>query len=116
LKCWREEKNQPSFVEGNQGIVISADRLILRQAFVNVIDNAVKYSPCRPPLLYLSRPAAGEAIVEVKDDGPGIAPEPRRGFSTGFTAWISHDHGRLGRRLGLVIVKWASRPMVAALN
>src|SRR5438876_5408220 len=75
LEVLAEEKNQTLAVEGDPELVISADRLILRQAFVNVIDNAVKYSPLRATIMVIVASAGGEAIVDVKDDGPGIASE-----------------------------------------
>ena len=108
LEVLAEEKNQTLVVEGNPGIVISADRLILRQAFVNVIDNAVKYSPSRATVTVRVATAAGEAIVEVKDDGPGIAPEHQaRVFDRFYRVDKSRSREAGGAGLGLSIVKWA---------
>src|SRR5439155_730457 len=53
LEVLAEEKNQTLAVEGDPELVISADRLILRQAFVNIIDNAVKYSPLRATIMVI---------------------------------------------------------------
>src|SRR5450759_246637 len=39
-----EEKGQHLTLEGDTRVMVYADRVILRQAIVNVIDNAVKYS------------------------------------------------------------------------
>src|SRR5258708_3584858 len=45
LESLAEEKQQTVVVEGNPNLDVWADRLILRQAVINLLDNAVKYSP-----------------------------------------------------------------------
>jgi two-component system sensor histidine kinase ChvG len=52
-------------------VVASADRL--RQAFGNVVDNALSFSPSRVTITLAA--SAAEAIVTVDDEGPGIPPE-----------------------------------------
>ena len=72
---------------------------------VNLIDNAVKYSPAagRP---VEARAELGEVLILVRDQGPGIAPEhlPRL-----FERFYRMDAGRSrkvgGTGLGLAIVK-----------
>jgi len=108
LEVLAEEKNQTLAVEGDPELVISADRLILRQAFVNLIDNAVKYSPLRATVRVLVASVGGEAIVDVKDDGPGIAPEHQaRVFDRFYRVDKSRSREAGGAGLGLAIVKWA---------
>jgi signal transduction histidine kinase len=47
----------------------------VKQVLGNLLSNALKYSaPERPVALRLRR-AAGEAIIEVRDEGPGIPPD-----------------------------------------
>jgi len=108
LEVLAEEKNQTLAVEGDPELVISADRLILRQAFVNIIDNAVKYSPLRATIMVIVASACGEAIVDVKDDGPGIASEHQaRIFDRFYRVDKSRSREAGGAGLGLSIVKWA---------
>src|SRR5438874_1794277 len=73
-----EEKQQRISVEGVPTLIVSGDRLILRQALINLIDNAIKYSPAEAEILV--RVAAGkdnQLIVEVVDQGPGVPQEHR---------------------------------------
>src|SRR5260370_9689090 len=46
-----EEKRQRILVEGEPALTVSGDRLILRQALVNLIDNAIKYSPTKAEII-----------------------------------------------------------------
>jgi two-component system phosphate regulon sensor histidine kinase PhoR len=79
---------------------------LLLQAVVNLLDNAVKYSPAARPVQVEARLELGEVLVLVRDQGPGIAPEhlPRL-----FERFYRVDPGRSrkvgGTGLGLAIVK-----------
>jgi two-component system phosphate regulon sensor histidine kinase PhoR len=79
---------------------------LLEQAVVNLIDNAVKYSPAARPVQVEAREELGEVWILVRDQGPGIAPEhlPRL-----FERFYRVDPGRSrkvgGTGLGLAIVK-----------
>jgi two-component system phosphate regulon sensor histidine kinase PhoR len=79
---------------------------LLEQAVVNLIDNAVKYSPAGRPVQVEARLETGEAVIQVRDQGPGIAPEH---FSRLFERFYRVDAGRSrkvgGTGLGLAIVK-----------
>ena len=79
---------------------------LLLQAVVNLIDNAVKYSPAGLLVEVEARFELGEVLILVRDQGPGIAPEhlPRL-----FERFYRVDPGRSrkvgGTGLGLAIVK-----------
>ncbi len=53
-----------------------ADRL--RQVFLNLIDNAVKYSPAGEPVHVSVAQSNGAVLVSVRDQGPGIDPGDQR--------------------------------------
>jgi len=109
LEALAEEKGQHLVVEGGGGTVVYGDRLILRQALVNLIDNAVKHSPVggRISIRVESR-LGNEAVVEVQDSGPGIDPEHQ---SKVFDRFYRIDKARSrdagGAGLGLSIARWA---------
>jgi two-component system phosphate regulon sensor histidine kinase PhoR len=85
--------------------ILRADRFKLEQVFINLLDNAVKYTDKGEVELALSR-EDGKSIIKVRDTGQGIAPEhlPRL-----FERFYVVDKGRSrqlgGTGLGLSIVK-----------
>jgi len=103
-----EEKGQHLTLEGDTRVMVYADRVILRQAIVNIIDNALKYSPLGGAISVRVSQCGSEATVEVTDSGPGIAREHRAHI---FERFYRVDKGRSresgGAGLGLAIVKWA---------
>ncbi|MBM3330506.1 HAMP domain-containing protein [candidate division WOR-3 bacterium] len=87
------------------GVPLRADRFKLEQVFINLLDNAVKYTDKGEVELAISR-EDGKIVIEVRDTGPGIAAEhlPRL-----FERFYVVDKGRSrrlgGTGLGLSIVK-----------
>lgn len=108
LEVLAEEKDQTVRVEGDASVSVRGDRLILRQALVNLIDNAVKYSPRDGNISVRVSAADGEARVEVQDSGSGIAPEHRsKVFERFYRADKSRSREAGGTGLGLSIAEWA---------
>src|SRR5262249_52836766 len=71
-----EEKGQRLVLTGDADAVVIGDPVFLRQALVNVVHNAVKYSPVGGAIrVNVRRNDDGQVIVEVTDSGPGIARE-----------------------------------------
>jgi signal transduction histidine kinase len=103
-----EEKEQALTVEASEPVLVDADRLVLRQALVNVVDNAIKYSPLgsRIRVVVTGDPATGR--VDVIDRGPGIAAAHRERI---FERFYRVDKGRSreqgGAGLGLSLAHWA---------
>lgn len=104
-----EEKQQQIDIAGDANLLVSVDRLILRQALVNLLDNAIKYSP--PESRILVRVQSGgdqQVFLEVIDQGPGI---PREHQSHIFDRFYRVDKARTrewgGAGLGLSITRWA---------
>lgn len=54
------------------GPLVSADALRIERALMNVLQNALKYSPADAPVELEVRQIAGEAVVAVIDHGAGI--------------------------------------------
>lgn len=85
------------------GVVLRGDPHALRTLVDNLIDNALSHaaSPVRIDVGLRAEPDA--AVLEVSDDGPGIAPEHRLSVMERFVR-LSPGDGR-GSGLGLSIVR-----------
>jgi heavy metal sensor kinase len=104
-----EEKSLQLSVEGDENTAIQGDRLFLRQALVNMLHNAVKYSPVGGVISVRVRQKDGlPLVIEIQDQGPGIPVEDR---SKIFDRFYRVDKARWresgGAGLGLSIAKWA---------
>ncbi|MEM1212826.1 MAG: ATP-binding protein [Planctomycetota bacterium] len=92
------------------GALINA--MLLEQALVNLIDNAVKYSPPETRVRVRVDRRAEEVVVSVVDQGRGIEP---RQLARVFERFYRTDRARSrelgGTGLGLSIVKHAAETM-----
>ncbi|HEX8285281.1 MAG TPA: PAS domain S-box protein [Pyrinomonadaceae bacterium] len=85
---------------------VSGDRTRLIQVFWNLLHNAVKFSPEGGRVRVRVHALEGRALVEVEDDGDGIAPEFLPHVFERFRQadmGTTRQHGGLG--LGLALVK-----------
>jgi two-component system sensor histidine kinase KdpD len=55
--------------------VISVDAVLIGQALVNLLDNAVKFSPPGTPILIHASQKESELLLSVQDEGSGVAAE-----------------------------------------
>ncbi len=87
-------------------VTVLGDRLRLRQILVNLLDNAIKYTPEQGSVEVIVRAEAGKALLGVSDNGIGIAPEELPFI---FDRFYRTDKARTratgGTGLGLSIVK-----------
>src|SRR5262249_1306834 len=51
---------------------LPVDGVLVEQVLVNLIENALKYTPPGSPLEIAARPAGSDVLVEVADEGPGL--------------------------------------------
>jgi heavy metal sensor kinase len=109
LSVLAEEKGQTLRVEADGAVWTEIDPAVLRQALINLVDNAVKHTPKGGTIrVIVNAPSLEESLVEVIDQGPGIPLEHR---SSVFERFMRVDLGRSkdagGAGLGLSIAKWA---------
>ncbi|HUB53274.1 MAG TPA: ATP-binding protein [Terracidiphilus sp.] len=109
-----EEKNQAISVKGDSQINIWADYALVRMAVVNLLDNAVKYSPPGSAIwlsFHVDNGAArttGFVDLDIEDEGPGIPENAReRIFDRFFRLDEARTQDAGGAGLGLPIAKWA---------
>ncbi len=104
-----EEKRQQIDIAGDANFLVSVDRLILRQAIVNLLDNAIKYSPQGSQILVRVQSGGDKQVfLDVIDQGPGIPNEHQPHV---FDRFYRVDQARTrqwgGAGLGLSITRWA---------
>jgi heavy metal sensor kinase len=104
-----EEKKQRIEIDGDSDVFVSADSVILGRAIVNLLDNAIKYSPENTRVLVrVYRSASGRASLDITDEGPGIPSEYQPYV---FDRFYRVDQARTrewgGAGLGLAITQWA---------
>jgi len=103
-----EERNQKLTLDTAAAVVVPADRLVLREAVTNVLDNAIKYSPAGSTISIQVGRLGEEALLTIADEGPGIPPEHReRIFHRFFRVDEARSRDGGGAGLGLAIAKWA---------
>ena len=84
--------------------LVRADRERLRQVLTNLVDNAVKYSPAGADVDVHAFAEDGRIRVEVRDRGPGVAPEHQSLIFEKFGR-VAGEHTKPGTGLGLFIAR-----------
>jgi len=108
-KVLAESKKIKVSLECSQPIRINGDTIRLKQLFLNLIDNALKYTPPRGQVMLTFLKEDGDAVVTVKDNGVGI---PRKDQIKIFDRFYRVDRSEDnlndagGSGLGLSIAKW----------
>jgi len=89
-------------------LMIPVDALLFESALLNVLENAVRYTPPGSPIDVVARTDEGTVIVEVADRGPGIPPGlEKRVFEPFFR--VADAAGTAGTGLGLAVVQAVMR-------
>ena len=85
---------------------IQADPDRIRQVLVNLLANALQYTPQGGQVQVTAVPLGGQVVICVRDTGPGIPPEELpRIFDRFYRADKSRSRGTGGSGLGLAIVR-----------
>ena len=91
------------------GLTVPADAERLHQVVANLLHNAVRHSPDDGLVTLTARAEGPWVVLDVVDEGPGIAPADRRRVFERFThgGRPATDRASGGTGLGLAIVRWA---------
>ncbi|WP_182113076.1 MULTISPECIES: cell wall metabolism sensor histidine kinase WalK [unclassified Actinotalea] len=103
----RPVRLEPLVPGGSMGdLVVLGDEDRLRQVLANLVGNTVEHTPPGTPVeIALGTPAPGRAVVEVRDHGPGIAPEhAARVFERFYRVDPARGRDAGGAGLGMAIV------------
>jgi len=109
LEVLIEDKSLRVELVEEEEVCALADRLYLRQAVVNVLHNAVKFTPVGGAISARVYREANWAVLAIRDSGPGIPPQHA---SRVFERFYRVDEARSGEKaagLGLSIAQWAVR-------
>jgi heavy metal sensor kinase len=105
LAVLAEEKGQSLVVTHHDGASVHADPFVLRQAVLNLVDNAIKFTPAGGRIDIRTSDSAREVIIDVSDTGGGIPPDAAAHI---FDRFYRVDDGEThGAGLGLSIAKGA---------
>jgi signal transduction histidine kinase len=106
-----EEKDQSLAIECLGLPLALGDRCMLRQALINIVDNAIKFTPVGGGIRIRVLDSPSGAMLDVSDTGPGVPAELRARI---FDRHLSGSQGgglssgkRCGTGLGLSIAKGA---------
>ena len=97
-------KKQINFDIDMEEVMITANEPLLKQVWMNLLDNAVKFSPAKGSITITLRSNNGNAVFTVKDQGEGIDDKTIKFI---FDKFYQGDtsHNIEGNGLGLPLVK-----------
>jgi signal transduction histidine kinase len=84
------------------------DRMVLRQALLNLANNAIKFTPVGGRITVRVEESSSGVTIDMSDTGPGI-PEALQAqvFERFYRVKRMSASEREGKELGLSIAKWA---------
>ena len=108
-----QPKRSIGLTEPDSPILVNADPFRTQQVIVNLLSNALKYSPRDAPVDVTVIAVGGEGVVAVRDRGPGIPLDDQgRVFDRFYRAENGSDRRMGGTGLGLFI----ARQLVEAMS
>jgi signal transduction histidine kinase len=96
---------------GSEDLPFRGDEALLRRLFVNLLDNAIKYTPPGGDVTLSAERQNGDYLVTVSDTGPGIPADAQPYI---FDRFYRSDRDRRasatsGAGLGLAIAAWVAQ-------
>ena len=108
LRVLADEKRQELTLRAPIRVNVTGDAALLRHALMNLIHNAIKYTPNGGTISVELKAMDDQAIIEVRDTGPGIPAAHRdRIFDRFYRVDTSRSRDEGGVGLGLAIARWA---------
>ena len=104
---------------GSDELPTRGDEALLRRLLLNLLDNAIKYTPVGGSVTVTARAENGNYVVDVTDTGTGVPVEAReRVFDRFYRAQRAREAGELmsGAGLGLAIARWVAQAHAGTLT
>src|SRR5262249_34664513 len=108
LRVLADEKQQQLTLRAPIRVHATGDAALIRHALMNLIHNAIKYTPNRGMITVGVNATGGRPMIEIRDTGPGIPAAHRdRIFDRFYRVDTSRSREEGGVGLGLAITRWA---------
>ena len=111
VRSLAEQKRVSLAFTGTEDLPFKGDEALLRRLFVNLLDNAIKYTPSGGDVTLSAERKNGAYLVTVADSGPGIPPDAQPHI---FDRFYRSERDRRasatsGAGLGLAIAAWVAQ-------
>ncbi|MBD2839881.1 HAMP domain-containing histidine kinase [Pseudomonas sp. JM0905a] len=115
LVCDYQDSGQAVSLNGSSGLLLETRPHALRRVLSNLIDNALKFGGSAR--LEVRRDVQGKVLVQVLDEGPGIAEEElQEVFKPFYRVESSRNRSTGGTGLGLAIAQQLSQVLGGRLT
>jgi PAS domain S-box-containing protein len=105
LRPLAEKKGQTLSSDTDRGLAIHADATRFKQVLMNLVGNAIKFTPEGGRIEITAQPENKEVQVKVRDNGPGIPAEEQKRIFDAFYRLRKSGEGVEGTGLGLAITE-----------
>src|SRR6266478_6228250 len=103
LRSLADKKSQALIQHVELNLYVQADATRFKQILMNLIGNAIKFTPEGSRIELAARQVDNQVRVEVRDNGPGIPPEEQRRIFEAFFRLAQTGNATEGTGLGLAI-------------
>src|SRR5256885_5594168 len=105
LRPLAEKKAQTLSASADRTLSAHADPTRLKQILMNLVGNAIKFTPQGGGIEIAAQQAGREVQVKVRDNGPGIPQEEQKRIFDAFYRLRKSGEGAEGTGLGLAITE-----------
>jgi signal transduction histidine kinase/DNA-binding response OmpR family regulator len=98
-----DKKSQSLSESCKPGLIVRADPVRLKQVLMNLLGNAIKFTPNGGSIELGAYSVDGSVLVEVRDNGPGIPPDEQQRIFEAFYRLRESGKKTEGTGLGLAI-------------
>ena len=92
--------------EGGAELPMTGDEALLRRVLLNLLDNAIKYTPAGGAVHVVAAGAESEMTISVTDTGRGVPADAQPHIFDRFYRHASRRGDNGGAGLGLAIARW----------
>jgi DNA-binding response OmpR family regulator/anti-sigma regulatory factor (Ser/Thr protein kinase) len=105
IRTLSDKKGHALIDECSPDLTVRADPTRFRQILMNLLGNAIKFTPDGGKIEVAARQLDGMVRVEVRDSGPGIPPDEQHRVFEAFYRLGQTEKGTEGTGLGLAITR-----------